>query len=174
MRPPGVATFARRGRRAAAGFLLLLLFVLSGCAVGESRLVAEARRDLIGLRADDLMLCAGVPDRRASLPSGNEFWTYERDTAGGGLSVPVPVAGGAVSLAGGSACRVTFQITEGLVARMAANGAPDLPTAPDAACAPLVVACVRSVQTGVFEKPLPAGWIGATDDETVAAPAAPH
>ena len=44
-------------------FLVAALVLPSGCAQRESAMAEDGQQRLIGLRSDDLRLCAGVPDR---------------------------------------------------------------------------------------------------------------
>lgn len=130
-------------------WLLLLLFLapLGGCAQRDSAMAEDGRMRLIGLHSDDLRLCAGVPDRTAN-STGGDFWTYDRAPPPTGLSVPVPLAGGSVNMAGASSCRVTFQLVESRVTRVAYSSASDMPLARDAACAPVVQGCLRLLTEG--------------------------
>ncbi|HYF06443.1 MAG TPA: hypothetical protein VD970_02400 [Acetobacteraceae bacterium] len=128
--------------------VLLALFALAGaCAQRDAAVAEDGRQRLVGLRSDDLRLCAGVPDRTAT-SDGGDFWTYDRAPPPAGLSVPVPVTGGAVNLTGASACRVTFQLVEGRVTRIGFSSASDLPLARDSACAPVIQGCLRLLNEG--------------------------
>ena len=128
--------------------LLLAATLLPGaCAQRDAAVAEDGRQRLVGLRSDDLRLCAGVPNLTAQ-SEGGEFWTYDRAPPPTGLSVPVPVAGGAVSLAGVNSCRVTFQLVEGRVTRIAFSSASELGLARDSACAPVVQGCLRLLNEG--------------------------
>ncbi|GGG16970.1 hypothetical protein GCM10010964_01550 [Caldovatus sediminis] len=126
-----------------------LLLALGSCAARDASLADDARTAMVGLRADDLRLCAGPPDKRETSEAG-EFWTYDRTPSGGGVSVPVPVAGGSVSLSGGGMCRATFQLVEGRVTRTSISGTNELGVARDAACAPVVQGCLRMIRAGTI------------------------
>ena len=128
-------------------FLVATLVLPSGCAQRESAMAEDGQQRLIGLRSDDLRLCAGVPDRTAT-SEGGEFWTYDRAPPPTGLSVPVPVMGGSVNLSGGNYCRVTFQLVDQRVTRIAFQSANDLPGARSSACAPVLQGCLRLVEQG--------------------------
>ena len=54
--------------------LLLLLPFLPTCSARDSAMAEDGRERLVGLRADDLRLCAGVPNLTAS-SAGGDFWT---------------------------------------------------------------------------------------------------
>ncbi len=127
--------------------LLLVPLLATGCAARDSQVAEDGREQLIGLRADDLRLCAGVPNLTAS-SAGGEFWTYDRTPPAAGVSAPVPVIGGSLSVSAGSSCRVTFQLVDGKVTRIGYSAASDLPMSQNSACAPVVQGCLRLVEEG--------------------------
>jgi len=133
----------------AAAVPVALFLLLGSCAARDASVADAARTEMVGLRADDLRLCAGPPDKRETSDAG-EFWTYDRTPSGGGVSVPVPVAGGSVSFSGGGICRATFQLVEGRVTRISINGTNELGVARDAACAPVVQGCLRMIRAGTI------------------------
>ena len=129
-------------------FLLLLpILLLPGCSARDSAVAEDGRERLVGLRADDLRLCAGVPNLTAN-SAGGEFWTYDRSPPASGVSAPVPVIGGSLSVSAGSTCRVTFQLVDGKVTRIGYSAASDLPMSQNSACAPVVQGCLRLVEQG--------------------------
>ena len=130
---------------------LFALLALLGCAARDSQRAEDGRERLVGLRADDLRLCAGVPNLTAS-SAGGEFWTYDRSPPASGVSAPVPVIGGSLSVSAGSTCRVTFQLVEGRVTRVGYAAASDLPLSQNAACAPVVQGCLRLVDEGAVRR----------------------
>ncbi len=134
-------------RRAPRRVFLVLALALAGCAARDASIADDARERLIGLRADDLRLCAGVPNLTATSPGG-DFWTYDRAPPASGISAPVPVVGGSLSLSAANTCRVTFHLVSGTVTRIEYSSASDLGLAQDAACAPVVRGCLRMVQAG--------------------------
>jgi hypothetical protein len=127
--------------------LLPSLLLLATCAARDAGQAEDARTRLVGLRADDLRLCAGPSDKKEE-SAGGEFWTYDRNPPASGVSVPVPVAGGNVNLSSGGICRATFQLVDGRVTRISLTGANELGIAREAACAPIVQACLRMVREG--------------------------
>jgi hypothetical protein len=134
--------------RAAA---LLALLALLGCSARDSQRAEDGREQLVGLRADDLRLCAGVPNLTAQ-SAGGDFWTYDRSPPASGVSAPVPVIGGSLSVSAGSTCRVTFQLVDQRVTRVGYAAASDLPLSQNAACAPVVQGCLRLVQEGAVRR----------------------
>ncbi len=124
--------------------LLPFLLALASCSARDSAVAEDGRERLVGLRADDLRLCAGVPNLTASSPGG-DFWTYDRTPPASGVSAPVPVIGGSLSVAAGSTCRVTFQLVDGRVTRIGYSAESALPLSQNAACAPVVQGCLGMV-----------------------------
>lgn len=102
--------------------------------------VSDVESRLPGLSADDLRLCAGLPERTAKGAGGQEFWSYERskDATTGTISF----AGFGINFAGDRECRATFELAGGRVTRVALTRA----TSPSA-CAPLVQTCVGMVRS---------------------------
>lgn len=131
--------------------ILLLLLALPGCSARDSARAEDGRERLVGLRADDLRLCAGVPNLTAN-SAGGDFWTYDRTPPASGVSAPVPVIGGSLSVSAGSTCRVTFQLVDGKVTRVGYAAASDLPLSQNAACAPVVQGCLRLVDEGAVRR----------------------
>lgn len=125
--------------------LLLLPLVLATCSARDSSTADDGREQLIGLRADDLRLCAGVPNLTAQ-SAGGEFWTYDRTPPAAGVSAPVPVIGGSLSVSAGSSCRVTFQLVGNKVTRIGYSASSDLPMSQNSACAPVVLGCMHLVE----------------------------
>jgi hypothetical protein len=130
---------------------LLALLAVLGCSARDSQRAEDGREQLVGLRADDLRLCAGVPNLTAT-SAGGEFWTYDRTPPASGVSAPVPVIGGSLSVSAGSTCRVTFQLVDQRVTRVGYAAASDLPLSQNAACAPVVQGCLRLVQEGAVRR----------------------
>ncbi|MBR0672073.1 hypothetical protein GXW76_12905 [Roseomonas soli] len=132
--------------RLAFAWLLPSALALGACSARDSAVAEDGRERLVGLRADDLRLCAGVPNLTAQ-SAGGEFWTYDRTPPAAGVSAPVPVIGGSLSVSAGSSCRVTFQLVDGKVTRIGYSAASDLPMSQNSACAPVVQGCLRLVDT---------------------------
>jgi hypothetical protein len=130
---------------------LLALLAVLGCSARDSQRAEDGREQLVGLRADDLRLCAGVPNLTAQ-SAGGDFWTYDRSPPASGVSAPVPVIGGSLSVSAGSTCRVTFQLVDQRVTRVGYAAASDLPLSQNAACAPVVQGCLRLVEEGAVRR----------------------
>lgn len=133
------------------GRLLPVLFLsLAGCALSEARMVAEARRDMVGLRRADLYVCAGFPSRAERIDVLREIYSYElRGHQEGGLNLNLPVVGGLNLTGDAGYCRANFELIDGVVTRVGFSGDNDSPGAPEARCAPIIKSCLgmeRSAQ----------------------------
>lgn len=115
---------------------LLCACPIGGCAVQDYFTANEASRAIPGLTADDLRLCAGLPDRTAQGGDGREYWAYERSRSAS--TGTISFAGIGVNIAGGEECRATFEVVNGRVARMAFTRVSS-----HGACAPLVATCAN-------------------------------
>ncbi|WP_424811720.1 hypothetical protein [Roseococcus sp. YIM B11640] len=129
--------------------VLLGCGLLGGCTVADGFAVSRAEQNLPGLVADDLRLCAGLPDRKATGSDGREYWSYERSAPSGTGSISF--AGVGLNIEGGHDCRATFELQEGRVTRMAFSRI----TSPSA-CAPLVRACNAMMEGGRVAVTVPA------------------
>src|SRR5690348_5757556 len=137
--------------------LILLPFLLAGCANEHAEQAARAQTGLIGLPKQTLLSCAGVPDRTASVVA-NEYYTYvvQGTSYGfGGPTTSIGIGGGSSSGVGGgigfgfplgggggvsASCEATFTLRNGAVAALAYTGGPGNP-----ACYPVVRNCLSLV-----------------------------
>ncbi len=118
----------------------------AGCELRESTIARSAPSLLVGLSANDLRLCAGLPDRTAIGTADARYWSYERFTTFGTGTVTLPQIG--VSLSGAEECRMTVELVEDRVRRIAFARTASPPSAPKASCAPLVQSCVEMIESG--------------------------
>lgn len=128
--------------------LAALIVPLASCAVERQGIVRQASTDLVGLSANDLRLCAGIPERTASGTGGAEFWSFERSAATGGASIDFQ--GGDLNLSGLEECRATFELMDGRVTRLAFTRTKRPGSVSRAACAPLVQTCEDMVARGAL------------------------
>jgi hypothetical protein len=126
--------------------LLLLpsLLLLTACAPRGAQIAADARQRLVGMDADDLRSCAGIPTRTLRLNDGSELFSYEQQNRNvGGLDVSVPMAGGFHLAGSGSYCHALFRVVRGRVAGLVYTGDSDDVDGRDGVCAPIVRGCLR-------------------------------
>ncbi|QJE71709.1 hypothetical protein HHL28_16375 [Aerophototrophica crusticola] len=112
--------------------LVLCVAALSACSSArEAEQARYAQQALVGMPAETLLSCAGVPERREAA-GGDEFLTYTSARAGGsGSSIGLGVGGGGGNLGlglglgiplgggGSSSCAATFTVRQGRVAQLA-------------------------------------------------------
>jgi hypothetical protein len=141
------------GGRIRAGLAAVLLGApLGGCEVREYVIAHGAPELLVGLSANDLRLCAGLPDRSATGAGAVRYWSYERSVTVGTGSVSLTQVG--VSLSGAEECRATFELTGDRVSRLAFTRVAASSPVAEAACAPLVTTCVDMVRRGMVARRL--------------------
>ncbi|HWX48042.1 MAG TPA: hypothetical protein VNZ61_08310 [Roseomonas sp.] len=126
--------------------LLTLLFpLLAGCSSPGAQVAAEARQALVGMRADDLQACAGIPTRTRHLSDGTELLSYEQRNANvGGLHLNLPSLGEFSIGNSGSYCHALFRVAEGRVIGLNYTGDNDDVFGREGVCAPIVRGCLRS------------------------------
>ena len=121
---------------------MLCLTVLSGCAVGDSRLAQRARTRLLGMREVDLVACLGSPDQHSSFPGTDVLTWYAASNSS--LSFSPPIIGGFAANNGGY-CHVTARVDGGLVTHVIYSGEKNATLAPDAYCAPVLRSCLAEL-----------------------------
>ena len=123
---------------------LFLLLPLAGCSSPGAQVSAEARQALVGMRADDLQACAGIPTRTRQLSDGSELLSYEQRNANvGGLHLNVPTLGEFALGSSGSYCHALFRVAEGRVIGLNYTGDNDDVVGREGVCAPIVRGCLR-------------------------------
>lgn len=135
-------------------FLGVSVALLAACATGPGAEVARrAQVELVGMPKDQLLACAGVPDRQAAA-NGREYYTYvARPTAAYSPSSSIGVGAGSFGGGGGVGLGLGFGIpvgggTPGCEATMVLGrgGVVEQVTYPAgaslSACAPIVENCV--------------------------------
>lgn len=137
----------RRSRMVLPGLVLALV---AGCASGPGPEVAErARSELVGMRKDQLLSCAGVPDRQA-FAAGREYYTYvSRPSSAYSPSSSIGIGGGSGGVGlglgfgipiggGGGGCEATMVLGPGGAVEQVSYPAG----ASLSACSPIVQNCV--------------------------------
>lgn len=124
---------------------LPLTILLLGCSTPGAHVAASAREALVGMWADDLQACAGIPSRTRRLSDGTELLSYEQQNPRtGGLNLELPVVG-AFSIAGsGSYCHALFRVADGQVIGLNFTGDNDDAFGVEGVCAPIVRGCLRN------------------------------
>ncbi|BCI67862.1 hypothetical protein EDC15_10769 [Acetobacter aceti NBRC 14818] len=122
-------------------FLLLCILCL-GCG-GCTTIPTEAQHDLIGVSRSDLVACAGVPDQDETRDNQEVLvWKIEKSGSGSfSISAPFDIS---MTINTNGACHVIASVRDGKVARVAYTGPSSTWQGKDAACAPVLRACVAS------------------------------
>jgi hypothetical protein len=121
------------------------LVVISGCA--PAHVVADrGRQSILGMDANTLKSCAGIPTRTEQLQPGVVLYSYEnRYERTGGAQITLPIIGGGFSLGGsGSYCHAVVRIVDGRVAAVNYAGDNDDMIGKEGICAPIFRGCLRA------------------------------
>ncbi len=119
------------GKLTVAGLMML---ALGGCVTTSQERTQAAQTELLGLERDDLLTCAGAPDREKITETG-EFYTYETlqqelvstpvfTTFGSGIGLGVRfrrspfIASPLITRVRTNACAATFTLTDGAVSEL--------------------------------------------------------
>jgi hypothetical protein len=120
------------------------LLAISACS--PAHYVAErGRESILGMAADSLKSCAGIPTRTEQLNSRTALYSYENKyERTGGADVTLPIIGGGFSLGGsGSYCHAIVRIVDGKVAAVNYTGDNDDMIGKEGICAPIFRSCLR-------------------------------
>jgi hypothetical protein len=75
--------------------VLLVMFLVCACGIPGHQVAKEGRRTIVGMSADTVQACAGIPTRTKRLDERTEIFSYEfRNENTGGVQVDLPVVGG--------------------------------------------------------------------------------
>jgi len=125
------------------GAMLLALLWLAGCGYNDSKVAHRAQHELLGMSAEDLQTCLGLPDRRLQITPSTELLTYiAASNTAGGANAPIPIFGG-VYYAGGGYCHATFKLVNGAVTEVRFAGDDNELIGTDGFCAPIVAECLK-------------------------------
>jgi hypothetical protein len=130
--------------RSVSGPLVMLL--VGACATAGHQVAEEGRRTIVGMGADTVQSCAGIPTRTKRLDDRTEIYSYElKNENTGGVQVTVPMIGGGFKIgASGSYCHAVLRVVDGKVAELEYTGDNDDVVGREGVCAPLVRGCVRA------------------------------
>jgi len=136
-----------RGRTVVTARPLALIVLLVGaCATAGHEVAMEGRRAIVGMDADALQACAGIPTRTKRLDSRTEIFSYElKNENVGGMAFSIPLFGGGFKIAGsGSYCQAIIRVIDGKVAEVNYTGDNDDFVGKEGVCAPIVRGCLRA------------------------------
>jgi hypothetical protein len=127
-----------------ARLMSLLLLALATCGTPGSHVAEAGKQRLVGMNADDLQACAGIPTRSRTLSDGTELLSYEQKNADvGGLNVSLPALGAFNLGSSGSYCHALFRVWQGRVIGLNYTGDNDDVGGENGVCAPIVRGCLR-------------------------------
>ena len=127
-------------------FVSLVMFGVGACATAGHQVAEEGRRTIVGMGADSVQSCAGIPTRTKRLDERTEIYSYEiKNENTGGVQVTVPIIGGGFRIgASGSYCHAVLRLVDGKVAEFNYTGDNDDLVGREGVCAPIVRGCVRA------------------------------
>jgi hypothetical protein len=123
----------------------LVLLPVAACATGHQ--VAEKGRQLIlGMDADTLQSCAGIPTRTKRLDPRTELYSYEiKYEHTGGMQITLPIIGGGFDFGNsGSYCHAVVRVVGGRVVGVIYTGDNDEMIGREGVCAPIFRGCLRA------------------------------
>lgn len=125
--------------------VLPVMFLVCACGIPGHQVAKEGRRTIVGMNADTVQACAGIPTRTKRLDERTEIFSYEfKNENTGGVQVNLPVIGGGFKVSGtGSYCHAIMRIVDGKVAELNYTGDNDDQIGREGVCAPIVRGCVR-------------------------------
>ncbi len=126
--------------------LALVVLLVGACATAGHEVAMEGRRAIVGMDADALQACAGIPTRTKRLDSRTEIFSYElKNENVGGMAFSIPLVGGGFKVAGsGAYCQAIIRVIDGKVAEVNYTGDNDDFVGKEGVCAPIVRGCLRA------------------------------
>ena len=124
----------------------LVLVLVGSCATAGHNVAEKGREIVLGMNAEALQACAGIPSRAKQLDSRTELLSYEiKNENRGGLEVNVPVVGGGFKVGkSGAYCNAIVRIVDGMVAEVNYTGDNDDIVGKEGVCAPIMRGCLRA------------------------------
>lgn len=116
------------------------------CSCAGHDVAEKGRHVILGMDAEVVQSCAGIPTRTERLGARTQIFSYEiRNENAGGMQVTVPVIGGGFKLgASGSYCHVIMRVVDGKVVEVNYTGDNDDIVGKEGVCAPIVRGCLRA------------------------------
>ena len=106
----------------------------------------RGRQLIIGMNADALQSCAGIPTRTKPLDAHTELYSYENKyERTGGAQITLPIIGGGFRVGGsGSYCHAIVRVVDGKVTAVNYTGDNDELIGKEGICAPIFRGCRRA------------------------------
>jgi hypothetical protein len=127
-------------------FLLHAFVLLPVGACAGHNVAEEGRRVVLGMDAETVQSCAGIPTRTKQLDPRTEILSYEiKNENTGGVQLTAPIVGGGFKAGGsGTYCHVILRVVDGKVAEVNYTGDNDDFVGKDGVCAPVLRGCLRA------------------------------
>jgi hypothetical protein len=121
-----------------------LALSLAGCGYGASRSAHQAQFSMIGMSSNDLLSCAGPPDKTLQVNPAVQILAYSiKPGVAGGLGLPIPLLG-TITLGGsGGTCLANIRVVDNRVSEVHYTGDDDKVIGSDGICEPLIRGCMR-------------------------------
>lgn len=139
-----------------SSFALVGSALLAIGACSPTHVVADRGREaILGMDADALKSCAGIPTRTERLDARTALYSYENKyERTGGAEVTLPIIGGGFSLGGsGSYCHAIVRVVDGKVAAVNYAGDNDDMIGREGICAPIFRGCLRAQERAAKPPP---------------------
>lgn len=123
----------------------LVLLAAGACATRHDT-AEKGRSMMLGMDADTLQSCAGIPTRTKQLNARTALYSYEiKYENTGGMQITLPIVGGGFKLGeNGSYCHAIVRVVDGKVVAVNYTGDNDDMFGKEAVCAPIVRGCLRA------------------------------
>jgi hypothetical protein len=129
---------------------LVALSTLGGCGIYDSHLAHQAQVAMIGMTADDLQACAGVPDKTTKINDRTSIYDYKLAPGPtGSITATLPVVGGMTLGGSGPFCTASFRVIDGKVTDVHYSGDSDKTFGEDAVCVPIIRGCMRQPEASM-------------------------
>jgi hypothetical protein len=123
----------------------LVLLPVGACATAGHDVAIEGRQVVLGMDAETVQSCAGIPTRTKQLDSRTEIFSYEiKNENIGGVQVNVPLIGGGFKIgSSGAYCHTIMRVVDRKVVEVNYTGDNDDIVGKEGVCAPIVRGCLR-------------------------------
>jgi len=126
------------------------LTTLGGCGTYDSHVAHQAQVAMLGMTADDLQSCAGVPDKTTKINDRTSVYDYKlAPGTTGSLTATLPLVGGVTLGGAGPFCTASFRIIDGRVSDVHYSGDDDKTFGDDAICVPIIRGCMRQPEASM-------------------------
>lgn len=120
------------------------LVLLTGCGYGASKSAHQAQFSMVGMSSNDLMACAGPPDKTLQLNPAAQILAYSvKPGVAGGLGLPIPFLGSITLGGSGGTCMANVRVVDNRVTEVHYTGDDDKVVGSDGVCETIIRGCMR-------------------------------